>query len=66
MGGEMIGERGQLGGVAAEALHLVHGEDDPAMRGVRLDLPRCPQRLLDFGRTRTRVLIFSLQRQLKA
>ena len=39
VGGEVVGEGGEFGGVAAEALHLVHGEDDPAVRGVRLDLP---------------------------
>jgi hypothetical protein len=61
VGGEVVGERGEFGGVAAEPLHLVHGEDDPAVRGVRLDLPRRPQRLLEPGRTRTRVLIFSLK-----
>ncbi|ROQ78270.1 hypothetical protein EDD95_4874 [Streptomyces sp. CEV 2-1] len=49
VGGEVVGERGEFGGVAAEALHLVHGEDDPAVRGVRLDLPRRPQRLLEPG-----------------
>ncbi len=37
--GEVIGQRGQLGGVAAESFHLVDGEDDPAVRGVGLDLP---------------------------
>ncbi|MGW5925596.1 hypothetical protein ACWF2L_05030 [Streptomyces anulatus] len=49
MGGEMVGERGEFSGVAAEPLHLVHGEDDPAVRGVGLDLPRGPQRLLEVG-----------------
>lgn len=39
MGAEMVGQCGELGGVAAEAFHLVDGEDDPAMRGVGLDLP---------------------------
>lgn len=34
----MVGECGEFGGVAARALHLVDGEDDPAMRGVGLDL----------------------------
>ena len=35
----MVREGSQLGGVAAEPFHLVHGEDDPAVRGVGLDLP---------------------------
>ena len=34
VGGEVVGERGEFGGVAAEPLHLVHGEDDPAVWGV--------------------------------
>lgn len=38
MSGEVVGECGEFGGVAAQALHLVHGEDDPAVRGVGLDL----------------------------
>ncbi|BAS18651.1 hypothetical protein AHiyo8_pI69550 (plasmid) [Arthrobacter sp. Hiyo8] len=37
--GEVVGEGGQLGGIPPEAFHLVDGEDDPAVRGVRLDLP---------------------------
>lgn len=49
VGGEVVSERGEFGGVAAEPLHLVHGEDDPAVRGVRLDLPRGPQRHLELG-----------------
>jgi hypothetical protein len=36
--GEVVGQRGQLGGVAAQPLHLVDGEDDPAVRGMSLDL----------------------------
>lgn len=47
--GEVVGERGEFGGVAAEPLHLVDGEDDLAVRCVRLDLPRGPQRLLEAG-----------------
>lgn len=39
MRGEVIGQRRQLGGVPAESFHLVDGEDDPAVRGVGLDLP---------------------------
>jgi hypothetical protein len=39
VGGEVVGQGGELGGVAAEAFHLVDGEDDPAVRGVGLDLP---------------------------
>jgi len=49
VGGEVVGERGQFSGVTAEALHLVHGEDDLAVRGVCLDLPGRPQRLLELG-----------------
>jgi len=37
--GDVVGQRGQLGGVAAQPLHLVDGEDDPAVWGVGLDLP---------------------------
>jgi hypothetical protein len=29
MGEQVVGERGEFGGVAAEPLHLVHREDDP-------------------------------------
>lgn len=47
VGGEVVRQGGEFGRVAAEPLHLVHGEDDPAVRGVRLDLPRRPQRLLE-------------------
>jgi len=36
----VVGEGGELGGVASQPLHLVHGEDDPAVRGVGLDLSR--------------------------
>ncbi len=36
LAGEVVGERGEFGGVAAEALHLVHGKDDAAVRGVGL------------------------------
>ncbi|MFI8392859.1 hypothetical protein [Streptomyces sp. NPDC085540] len=38
MRGEVVGERGEVGGIAAQPLHLVHGEDDPAVRGMGLDL----------------------------
>jgi hypothetical protein len=34
--GDVVGQRG---GVAAQPLHLVDGEDDPAVWGVGLDLP---------------------------
>lgn len=44
MRGEMVGQRGQLGRVAAQVLHLVHGEDEPAVRGVGLDLAAQLQR----------------------
>ena len=37
--GDVVGQRGQLGGVAAQPFHLVDGEDDPAVWGVGLDLP---------------------------
>jgi hypothetical protein len=37
VGGEVLGECGEFGGVADQALHLVDGEDDPAVRGVGLD-----------------------------
>jgi hypothetical protein len=39
VGGEVVGERGEFGNIPADPLHLVHGEDDPVARGVRLDLP---------------------------
>jgi hypothetical protein len=41
--GEVIRQRGELGGVAPEAFHLVDGEDDPAVRGVGFDLAACLQ-----------------------
>jgi len=34
--GEVVGQGGEFGGVAAEAFHLVDGEDDPAVRGMGL------------------------------
>ncbi|MFD4627689.1 hypothetical protein [Streptomyces sp. NPDC058475] len=40
---------GEFGGVRAEPLHVVHGEYDPALRRVRLDLPRSVQHLLERG-----------------
>src|SRR4051794_28838077 len=45
--GQVIGQGGQLRGVTAEAFHLVHGEDDPAVRGVGLDLPGQRERRLE-------------------
>ncbi|MFE2236196.1 hypothetical protein ACE1OA_33720 [Streptomyces sp. JL2001] len=45
----MVGERGELGGVAAEPLHLVDGEDDPAVRGMRLDLAGGAEGGLELG-----------------
>ena len=39
MRGDVVGQRGQLGGVAAQPFHLADGEDDPAVWGVGLDLP---------------------------
>ena len=39
MRAEMVRKGGELGGVAAEPFHLVDGQDDPAVRGVGLDLP---------------------------
>lgn len=61
VGGEVVGERGEFGGVAAEPFHRVDGEDDPAVPGVRLDLPGRAERLLELRAARTRVLIFSLK-----
>jgi hypothetical protein len=43
----MVRERGDLCRVTSHPLHLEHGEDDPAVRGVRLDLPGGLQRLLE-------------------
>ncbi|MFC5835083.1 hypothetical protein [Nonomuraea insulae] len=40
---------GEFGGVAAQALHLVHGEDDPAVRGVGLDLAGQRERGFELG-----------------
>jgi hypothetical protein len=34
----VVGQRGELGGVAPEPLHLVDGEQHAAVRGVGLDL----------------------------
>lgn len=45
----MVGERGEFGGVVAEALRLVHGEDDAAVRGVGLDLAGECERGLELG-----------------
>jgi len=47
--GEVVRERGQFGGVVAEPLHLVRGEDHTAVWGVRLDLPARVQGLLELG-----------------
>jgi hypothetical protein len=47
VGGEVVGERGQLGGVAAQPLHLVDGEDDAAVWCVGLDLAAHLQRGLE-------------------
>src|SRR5260370_41156725 len=44
-----LSEGGELGGVAAEAFHLVHGEDDAAVRGVGLDLAGERERGLELG-----------------
>jgi len=49
VGGEVVGQGGELGGVAAEAFHLVHGEDDAAVRGVGLDLAGERERGLELG-----------------
>ena len=38
MGGEVVGQSCELGGVAPEPLHLVDGEQHAAVRGVGLDL----------------------------
>ena len=47
--GEVVGQGSEFGGVAAEAFHLVDGEDDAAVRGVRLDLPGQGERGLEPG-----------------
>jgi hypothetical protein len=57
--GEVVGQGGELGGIAAEAFHLVDGQDDPAVRGVGLDLPGERERLLEFWADPDRVLTFS-------
>src|SRR5260370_38156983 len=44
-----LSQGGELGGVAAEAFHLVHGEDDAAVRGVGLDLAGERGRGLELG-----------------
>ena len=49
VGGEVVGERGQFSSVPAEVLHLVDGEDDPAVRGVGLDLAGEGERGLELG-----------------
>nr|WP_237418326.1 hypothetical protein [Actinomadura rayongensis] len=49
MGGHVVGERGEFGGVAAEPFHLMDSEDDAAVRGVGLDLPGGGQGLLELG-----------------
>lgn len=46
---EVVGEGGEFGGVAAEAFHLVDGEDDPAVRGVGLDLSGEGEGRLELG-----------------
>lgn len=43
----MIREGGELRRVPPQPLHLEHGEDDPAVRGVRRDLPGGLQYLLE-------------------
>jgi hypothetical protein len=47
--GQMVREGGELCSVPSEPLHLEHGEDDPAVRGMRLDLSGGPQCLLELG-----------------
>jgi hypothetical protein len=47
VGSEVVGQRGQFGGVAAQALHLVDGQDHAAVWCVRLDLPARLQRCLE-------------------
>jgi hypothetical protein len=37
--GQVVGQCGEVGGVAAQPFHLIHRQDDAAVRGVRLDLP---------------------------
>lgn len=57
--GEVVGQRGELGGVADEPFHLKDGEDDPAVRGVGLDLPAGVQGASKLVADRTRVETFS-------
>ena len=52
VGGEVVGEGGELGGVAAEPLHLVDGEEHAAVRGVGLDLAGGARAASNWGRTR--------------
>ncbi|WP_455361823.1 hypothetical protein [Streptomyces sp. SYSU K21746] len=61
VGGQVVGERGEFGRVAAEPLHLIDGEDDPAMRGMGLDLAGHGERGRELRADRIRVLIFSLK-----
>ncbi|MEU9298440.1 hypothetical protein [Streptomyces sp. NPDC048266] len=59
MGGQAVGQRCEFGGVPAEPLHLVDGEQHAAVRGVSLDRAGESEGGLKLGRTRIRVLIFS-------
>jgi hypothetical protein len=59
VGGEVVGERGEFGGVASEPLHLVDGEDDPAVRGVGLDLAGGSECGLELGADSDPVLVLS-------
>jgi hypothetical protein len=45
----VVGERGEFGGVAAEPLHLVDGEDDAGVWGAGLDLGSGGERGLELG-----------------
>jgi hypothetical protein len=49
VGGEVVGQGGEFGGVAAEPFHLVHRHDDPAVRRVGLDLAGQGERPLELG-----------------
>ena len=49
VGGEVVGERGELGGVAAVPLHLTDGEQHPAVGGMGLDLAGGGEGCLELG-----------------
>ncbi|MFJ5797726.1 hypothetical protein [Streptomyces decoyicus] len=61
MGGEMVGERGEFGSVAAEALHLVDGKDDAECGAWASISWAAASVAATCGRPRMQVLIFSLK-----